>query len=450
MESADRQKTFAIYTLGCKVNQYDSEAIARQLRGLGLRQVAFGEQADAYVVDTCTVTAEADRKSRKMVHRALRLQEDAVVAVTGCAPAWDAERFSRLTGVRLVTGNEGKSGLAAAIAEALGVSPLCPAPTDGVLAVSAGVTMGTTSSTPRARAYLKVQDGCEHGCSYCIVPLVRGPERSKPIGDVVEEARGRLREGFRELVVTGVRLGSYRDGNGTARSSLASLLRELSKLDGLTRIRLSSLDPPDLCLELVQTIASLPKVCNHVHLPLQSGDSEILAAMRRGYEADEFRAAVAALRQAIPGVALTTDVMVGFPGETEAQFENTVKVCRECAFSRLHVFQYSKRPGTAAADRAEQVPEPVKRARSARLRREGQDLSDAFARQFVGRTVAVLTEQYDSETSDVEGLTEHYVRVRARASRCCPGELVAVAVESARQGALQGKEVRADHPGEQH
>lgn len=439
MNSPDRQRTFTLLTLGCKVNQYDSEAIARRLRGFGWRQVPFGEPADACVVDTCTVTAVADRKSRKAVHRATRARGDMVVAVTGCGPTWNSQAFAEIEGVTLIIGNEGKERLAERIValvegEATGDEGTDPSPAKAEADRSPAVEQ-------RVRAFLKVQDGCNRQCTYCIVPRVRGRETSRPLSEVVSEGRARIAEGYRELVVTGVRLGGYRDPtNGNVRA-LASLLQELNKLEGLRRIRLSSLDPPDLTPGVIRVLASADKVCEHVHLALQSGDDEVLRTMRRGYRVETFLTAVRALRERVPQAALTTDVLVGFPGETEEQFQNTLEVCREAEFSRLHVFRFSPRPGTPAATMPRQVSAKEKKRRSQELRAVGKELAVRFARRFLGRSVEVLVERHNPGTGEAEGLTREYVRTWFRTAGCRPGEVRAVRVHGVTaEGELEGEE----------
>jgi len=415
--------TFSVLTLGCKVNQYDSDAIARRLRQFGWRQVAFGEPVDACIVDTCTVTAVADRKSRKAVHRAVRAGSNTVIAVTGCGPTWNPQEFARIDGVTIVADNEGKGQLAERIVS------LVDGGAGGRTEPAITDELPADPSLQRTRAFLKVQNGCNRQCSYCIVPRVRGPETSRPIAEVVAEARARVAEGYRELVVTGVRLGGYRDEKTGSRHSLATLLEQLNKLDGVHRIRLSSLDPPDFTAELVDALASLDKVCEHVHLALQSGDDDVLRAMRRGYRVDTFLEAVQALRACVPDVALTTDVLVGFPGETDKQFENTVQVCRVASFSRIHVFQFSPRPGTPAATMPRQVGTAEKKRRSEELRRVGQELSVQFAQRFLNQPVEVLVERHDRTTGKAEGLSRQYVRTRFHADDTRPGELCTIRVD---------------------
>jgi threonylcarbamoyladenosine tRNA methylthiotransferase MtaB len=418
--------TFAIYTLGCKVNQYDSNQMAGLMLKQGFRQVEFHQPADAYIIDTCTVTSMADRKSRKAVSRATRNNPHAVIAVTGCAAEWAADQFRRMVNEAIVVGNRRKQELPALIAEmvrAKGNFPLLPG-------------LRREEDTPyampvasRARAVLKVQDGCNRHCAFCIIPRTRGKPYSRPLAEVVEEARSMVSEGAREIVLTGVILGWYGSDLPGPRKQLAELLRAMEEVDGLERIRLSSLDPRDMTEELVEVMAGSRKVCPHLHLCAQSGSDAVLRAMRRGYTADEFADWVRCARAAMPRLGLTTDMLVGFPGETEEQFQETMDFTRALRFSGMHVFPFSPRPGTPAAAMSRQVPPATIERRAKQLSALSRELSAQFSQRYIGKTVDVLVEQRDAVTETCEGLTDTYVRVIATGGTPPEGDTVNVKVK---------------------
>ena len=408
-----RAPTFAVYTLGCKVNQSDSNGLARILQSQGFRRVAFKDSADLYVIDTCTVTNEADRKSRKAAARAARNNPSAVVAVTGCAATYAEAQFQRAAPNALVLSNARKWELPELALQKLQQQP--------DWAQNYARFREETASEPspiatRERAVLKIQDGCNHKCSYCIIPKVRGASVLKTHTALVEEAKTLIEEGAREIVVTGVSMGDFSDGKrepGKGRNhALCVLLRELSTLDGLERLRVSSLDPADVDEEYLQTLAHTSKICPHIHLALQSGSASTLRRMRRRYTPELFLKWAARWREIAPHGGLTTDIIVGFPGETEEEFQESVRVARVANFSSIHVFPYSPRDGTVAAEMGDFVPPPVQNRRVQELLVLANELSARFATQFVGQTVSVLVEK--SEAGFAEGLTENYLKARVQ------------------------------------
>ncbi len=420
----------AIHTLGCRVNQYDSEAMLALFRRAGHRVVGCGEEADVYVVNTCTVTGESNRKCRQLIRRLRREHPAAVLVVAGCYAQTAPGEVAGLPGVDVVVGTADRASvveLAEAARRCRGGAPRVrvgdvfraremEAPVVAAAGAGGGVAgatggEGAAPGTGRARALLKVQEGCNEMCSYCIVPFARGRPRSRPVAEVALEAELLAREGFREVVVTGTHLGSYgRDLPG--RPTLAVLLRALNEVEGLARIRLSSVEPMDVDEGLLAAIGELPRVCPFLHLPLQSGSDRVLARMRRRYAVADFRRVVERARELIPGLAVGTDLIAGFPGEEEADHRETVALVRDLGLARLHVFPYSPRPGTPAAGAADQVPPGERRRRARELIALGRELALAHHRRLMGRTVEVLVEEVGPEAA--AGHTPDFVRVEAR------------------------------------
>jgi len=429
----------ALTTLGCKVNQADSDLLAAAFEAAGCMLVEPDQAADAYIVNTCTVTLVADRKARKLVRGVAARNESAVVAVTGCyAEGLGRAVLEAMPEVDVVRGTHDRASLPEAVLlelrkrEALGL--LRPVGGDD------------RAPEPRVRAMLKVQDGCRHYCAYCIVPSVRGPLTSRRHDDVVAEARDRVRGGVRELVLCGIRLGAFGvdwpERRGSRFAPFERLVSELAGVEGLARLRLSSVLPLDCGPKLFAVMAAAPTVCEHLHLPLQSGDDTTLRRMGRGYTTRRFRSLVDAAREHLGDVALATDVMVGFPGETRRQFEHTLAFCETVGFADMHVFSYSPRPGTRAAEWVDDVPPAEKAARSQAL----CDLRDELRRRYygrrLGRTVEMLVESYDAHHDEIEGLTREYVRVRAKASplaRPALGCLASVRLNAVESDGMRGE-----------
>jgi len=454
-----------IITLGCKVNQCDAEAMARALAAAGY-EVAPQGGADAFVVNTCTVTATADAKARKLIRKLSREHPGAPVVVTGCWAQRDAEQVAQVEGVSAVVGNDGKAGrddaasalkyrsnkeagvvkvirqlLGAAIEEDGTAAALNhrsgESDRNGVILRCA---QDERESNRRAwervsyktRVFVKVQDGCDHRCAYCAVPDARGGPESRVLDDVLWELRGIAEMGTQEAVLCGIRLGAY--GKERARGeTLARLLREMRGL-GIPRVRLSSIEPMDVSDELIAEMADHPRLCHHLHLPLQSGDDGVLGAMGRGYTSGGYARLVSRIRSIWPDVAITTDVMVGFPGEAGDQFERTVVFVREVGFTGLHIFPFSPRAGTPAAERPDRVQEAVKRGRAERLIAAGKELAHDAALRCVGGDVRVLFEQ--EKGGRLTGLTEHYRRAWCAGPRKWVGGIVTVKVEGVEGGEL--------------
>lgn len=394
-------RTVAFHTLGCKVNQYDSQAMLEQFEQAGYTAVPFQEKADVYVVNTCTVTGTGDKKSLQAVRRAQRLNPAAEVVIAGCLAQRDGEKLLN-TGARLVLGNANRGRVVQLLEEAVEQGQRVAAVTD-ILRVPYE-PLFISRHEGHTRAVLKIQEGCDRYCTYCIIPYVRGGIRSRKPEDIATEAKRLAQAGFSELVLTGIHLTSYgRDLGGV---SLLDAVRACDQ-PGVQRIRLGSLEPVIVTEEFVRALQEMPKVCPQFHLALQSGCDKILKAMRRRYTTDQFRQAAALLRQAFPDCALTTDVICGFPGETDADFAETIAFCREIGFARMHVFPFSARQGTPAATMSGQVLRAVREERARQLIAVGTELSRAYREALLGRSVQVLCEERTDGVS--HGYTAQYI-----------------------------------------
>ena len=423
-------RTVAFHTLGCKVNQYDSQAMLELFEQAGYEPVDFSQAADVYVVNTCTVTGTGDKKSLNAVRRALRANPAAEVVIAGCLAQRDGEKLLE-TGARLVIGNARRGEVVKLLEEAIEKGERVAAVEDILRAPYESLSI--SSHEGHTRAVLKIQEGCDRYCTYCIIPYVRGGVRSRMPEDIYREACRLARAGFQELVLTGIHLTSYgRDLNG---KTLLDAVRACD-VDGVKRIRLGSLEPVIVTEEFVQALKREKKVCPQFHLALQSGSDAVLKRMRRRYTADEFRRACGLLRAAFPGCAVTTDVITGFPGETEKEFAETMDFCREIGFARLHVFPYSARQGTPAAKMPGQVPKTLREERARTLIAQGEQTAMAYRQSQIGKTVEVLAEEA-GENGEVHGYTGQYISCRLRGGK--PGKIYSVRVTSADGDGLTGE-----------
>lgn len=418
----------AFYTLGCKVNQYDTEAMIEAFRARGYDIVDFDSEADVYVVNTCTVTGRGSQKSRQAVRQARRRNAEAIVAVTGCYSQVAPEEAAAIPGVDVVTGTQNRREIVDLVERAAAERrrPAADAGATGepgaaraslvvvgdVMAARAFDDPPIGEFTGRTRATVKVQEGCNQFCSYCIIPYARGPMRSRDPESVRAEVARLAAAGYKEVVLTGIHLGAY--GAGLAEKiNLAGLLRRLASVPDLVRIRLSSIEPLEVTDELIATLAENSKVCHHLHIPMQSGDASVLRRMNRHYTPEQYQEIVRRVTQALPDAAVTTDVMVGFPGETEENFLNTYALAGALGFAKMHIFQYSRRPGTPAAAMPDQIPNRVKEERAHRLAALDEGLVRAFQTRFLGRTMPVLVEEeaVSGRSETLAGLTSNYIRV---------------------------------------
>ncbi|MDW7738911.1 MAG: tRNA (N(6)-L-threonylcarbamoyladenosine(37)-C(2))-methylthiotransferase MtaB [Bacillota bacterium] len=401
------KKKAAFYTLGCKVNFCETESMQVLFERAGYRIIDFEDYADVYIINTCTVTGSSDHKSRKAIRRARRNNPDAIVVATGCYAQGNPEELKKLDRVDLIIGNNNRENLPQIIESAL--------PGSQLELVRAHRSENKFEILPpskrrgRTRGFLKIQEGCNQFCSYCIIPSVRGPLRSLPPADALERAKTLIDSGCKEIVLTGIHLGLY--GVDLFDTTLTELIGEMESLTGLLRLRLSSLEPSDVTAELVERIAGSKIVCPHLHIPLQSGDGEILRLMNRPYEPVEYLYLAQWLKQEIPGLSLSSDVIVGFPGESEQHHRRSMALIKAIGFSRLHVFKFSSRPGTRAAELPSPLPNEIKERRSREMIELGEKMASEYRRQFIGQRVPVLVEKVEPYSYG-EGFTPHYLRVK--------------------------------------
>lgn len=413
-------KSVALHNLGCKVNSYELDAIQQMLQDKGYKIVPFDETADIYIINTCTVTNIADRKSRQMLHRAKKQNPDAVVVAVGCYVQTGRETVEKDEAIDLAIGNNKKKDLVPILEEYLREREGNRRSIDKTLGNTTIPDLGRPveyeemqlkRTADHTRAYIKIQDGCNQFCSYCIIPFARGRVRSRRPSDVISEAAALVEAGYQEVVLTGIHISSY--GIDLEGADLLSLIRELHGIEGLKRVRLGSLEPRIITREFAEGLKALPKVCPHFHLSLQSGCDETLKRMNRHYLASEYYEKVELLRQIYDMPAITTDVIVGFPGETEEEFEITRAFLEKVDFYEMHVFKYSRRQGTNAAKMKDQVKDEIKTERSNILLSLEREQSRRFRQHFIGRTVEVLMEEpavIDGK-SYMTGHTKEYVKV---------------------------------------
>ncbi len=420
--------TISVTTLGCRVNQYESLSFTERLRELGISVVKFGEPCDAAIVNTCTVTAESDRKSRQMIRRASTFAKH--VIVTGCFAQISSDAAASIEKVVYVCGNGGKATLADTVYAVLTRTYNGEKNSVGIPDGYDAVEM-TTSQPERARSFIKIEDGCENRCSYCIIPKARGSVRSKKPETVLREAETLAAAGCPEVILTGIETASYGmdfEGHAPYGHRLAELIGDIAGLKNVKRIALGSLEPTVMSDYFVGKLTGTPKVLPHFHLSIQSGCSRTLAGMKRRYTADTAAAAMARMRAAIPDVTFSADVIVGFPGETEEDFAETMEFCKSARFLHLHIFPYSKREGTVAAARKDQVPDNVKRERLLRLETLGKaikrEILDDYVEKHRESPVYLLVEK--RENGVVIGHSEHYIEVHVPDSTADAGEILEV------------------------
>lgn len=444
-------KRFRCVTFGCRVNQYETQAIREQLQAAGLAEAEESTPADFIVVNSCTVTGEADRECLHTLRTLHKENPQARILVTGCLVQRDAEQLKDLPGVAVLAGTGQKHRIAEFLRDMEAPHP-SPSPRWGE-----GRGEGENFSSPRVelelsrvyaplaisrfdgmhKAFVKVQDGCDRACAFCKIPLVRGRSRSRPLADVLEEFRRLIDSGLREITLAGVAIGLW-GAEWSPRSNLAELVEAVDRLPGRFRVRISSLDPRDLDEPLIGALAGSTKICRHLHLSLQSGSDPVLDRMNRGYTTGEFAGRVAHLRRSWPDMGVTTDLIAGFPGETEENFQETLKFCRDMRFAKVHVFPYSRRRGTTASLIQGHLPSGVVRERARLLRQAAEETAGAFQKRFLGTRQEVLVERTG------EGYTGQFVRVRLEGGAGRAGELLPVEITAEEKGRLAGKIFRGD------
>lgn len=423
-------KKAALHNLGCKVNAYETEAMQELLEQNGYEIVPFKEGADVYIINTCTVTNMADRKSRQMIHRARKMNPDAVVVAAGCYVQAKAEDVDEC--IDIVIGNNKKQDLIEILDEYWAKKKKDHELQKEVLDInhtSEYENLHLSKTAEHTRAYIKVQDGCNQFCSYCIIPFARGRVRSREKDDVVREVESLAKNGYKEVVLTGIHLSSYGVDLG---ATLLSLILAVHEVSGIHRIRLGSLEPRIITEEFVKTIAGLPKICPHFHLSLQSGCDATLKRMNRKYTAEEYYEKCELLRKYFDDPALTTDVIVGFPGETEEEFAQSKDFVDKVNFYETHIFKYSKREGTKAAVMKDQVPEEIKTVRSNLMIEMGHRKQEEYEEKLLGKTVEVLMEEEIEQEDGVYqvGHTKEYVKVGQKTVENLSNQLINVEIEN--------------------
>lgn len=436
--------TVAFYTLGCKVNFYDTEAIRQLFKQAGYEQVDFdGEPADVYLINTCTVTNTGDKKSRQIIRRAIRRNPDAVIAVTGCYAQTSPAEVMAIPGVDLVIGNQDRAKLLDHIDEIRRTRQPLNA-VRNIMKTREFEEMDVPEFTDRTRAFLKIQEGCNNFCTFCIIPWARGLSRSRDPQSVIAQARKLAAAGYKEIVLTGIHTGGY--GEDLDGYDLADLLADLDKVDGLERIRISSIEASQISEKMIDVLNRSRKMCRHLHIPLQAGDDAVLKRMRRKYTTEEYARKIEELHKAMPGVAITTDVIAGFPGETDEMFENGYRFMEQMRFAEMHVFPYSKRTGTPAARMEDQVDETTKHERVHRLIELSERMQLAYAQPFVGQVLEVIPERETSGENGetlLSGYSDNYLQVVFRGDPSRIGSLVPVRLTEAGVNECRGEPVQA-------
>lgn len=428
----------AFTTLGCKVNFYDSEAMAELFSQKGYEITDFEDIADIYVINTCTVTNFGDKKSRQMIRRARRKNKDAIIVATGCYAQVSSEKVASIEGINIVIGTKDRSKVVEIVENYRPENGVLNAVTD-IKGEKEFERLKVSNLKDRTRAYIKIQEGCNRYCSYCIIPYARGPVRSRKCEDILDEVRLLAKNGFKEIVLTGIHVASY--GIDMGNITLADIIERVHNIDGIERIRFSSMEPKAVTEEFVKRMAALPKVCEHYHLSLQSGSDTTLKNMNRRYTSGEYEEVCTRLRKSFPNVAITTDIIVGFPTETEENFEESYNFAQKVKLSKIHVFPYSPKDGTPAA-KLPQLPPQVKDERRHKMLELSHKLNAEFMSQYIGKEMEVLFERL--ENGYYEGHTRNYIKVLAKSSEDISNTLVkvrltAIAGDETMYGNIEGE-----------
>lgn len=422
-------KTIAVHTLGCKVNQYDTQAMLESFERAGYRAVSIREEAQVYLINTCTVTGTGDQKSEKLIRRCARLHPQCSIVVAGCLAQRESQKLLQMDNVRLVIGVQRRAEVVQLLEQAIAEDTRINA-VDSVRNATFEALF-VSRHEGKTRATMKIQEGCDRWCAYCIIPAVRGPVRSMPLESVRREAARLGAAGYREIVVTGIHLASY--GRGSE-DTLLDAIRAVHDAPGVQRVRLGSLEPMTVTEEFARQLSQMPGIMRQFHLSLQSGSAGVLQRMRRRYTPEAYLDACDLLRKYMPDCALTTDIICGFPGETDLEFEETKRFVRQVGFARIHVFPYSRRTGTVADRMPNQLDEAVKHARTNELIQIGNQLEENYVKGLIGNVESVLFETEAGE-GQAEGYTGQYVRVRAQAQ---PGSIHRVRITAAEGVVAQG------------
>mgnify|MGYP001450574533 CR=1 FL=1 len=430
----------AFYTLGCKVNQYETEAMIEAFEKQGYEIVDYNGFADIYIINTCTVTNMGDRKSRQIIRRALDYNPDAFIAVVGCYSQIAPDEILDIEGVKLVLGTSHRTRIVELVEKAAKKKEKTNA-VSNIMEVNAFEDMGIRQYKNRTRAFLKIQEGCDQYCSYCIIPYARGHIRSRKPENIIEEVIGLAQNGFKEIVLTGIHVGSY--GKDLGGMELIDIIEKVHEVEGIDRIRMSSVEPKTLDEDFIDRLSNLNKICRHFHLSLQSGCDETLKRMNRKYTTDEYRKVVRNLREAYDDVGITTDIIVGFPGETDEEFGKTIKFIDEISFSSMHIFKYSPRQGTPAANYKNQVSPEVKERRSNLVAEIARKNQNKFIEKFINNNFKVLFEQeLKNRKNYYEGLTPNYIRIIAESAYDISGRVVETMLKEVKDDYAIGKLIK--------
>lgn len=427
-------KRVAFYTLGCKVNQYETEAMEEIFVKRGYNVVDGNEEADVYVINTCTVTNLGDRKSRQFIRRAKKSNEDSIVVAVGCYSQVAPEEVEKIEGVDIVIGTTDRDKIVDFCEEAKTKRKKINV-VKSIKGHKKFESLNIYDVKSKTRAYIKIQEGCNQFCSYCIIPYARGPIRSRDLDDIIKETERLAEAGFKEVILTGIHVASY--GKDLKNIDLLKVIEEVSKIEGIERIRLSSVEPTLIDERFMEKALEIKKLCDHFHLSLQSGSDTVLNRMNRKYTTSQYEEIVKLIRRYMPDAGITTDIIVGFPGETEEEFEETYNFVKNIGFSRIHVFKYSPRKGTPASKFENQIHGTIKHERSERLINLGNELMSSFNEKYIGRTMDVLFEEIKNEF--IEGYTTNYIRVKAKPSKEKEGQILSTKIIDKENEFLIGK-----------
>lgn len=429
------QKKVCGITLGCKVNQYETEAMLELFNDNGYEIVSDNEIADIYIINTCTVTNFGDKKSRQAIRKAKRQNENAIIVVVGCYAQTAPEEIEKIEGVNLIIGTKDRTKIVELVESYTEESGIVNKVED-IMKVHEFEEFPLKEMKGRTRAYLKIQDGCNNFCTYCIIPYARGPIRSRRPEEVIKEVKTLAQNGFKEIVLTGIHVASY--GKDLGNINLLQIIQKVHQIEGIERIRFSSIEPNVVTDEFLEGLDKLPKVCDHFHLSLQSGCDETLKRMNRKYDTQKYYEAVEKLRKHMPNVGITTDIIVGFPEETEEEFETTRRFAEKVGFSKIHIFPYSPKTGTPAAKRKDQIPAEIKDKRCKILNNTEEELRKSFLKSFIGKTAEVLFEREVKENI-YEGYTTNYIRVEVYSEENLKNQILKVVINGLENDYLTGK-----------
>lgn len=428
-------KRVAFYTLGCKVNQYETEAMLELFEKEGYEKAETEDYADVYVINTCTVTHMSDRKSRQYIRRMKKKNPDAIIAVVGCYSQVSPEEILSIDEVNLVMGTNDRKKIVEEVKKIDASRKVSTV--DDIMKVKAFEEIEINKTNGKTRAFLKIQDGCDRYCSYCIIPYARGRVRSRDLESIVKEVENLAANGYKEVVLTGIHVASYGKDIKETDIKLLDVIKQINNIEGIERIRLSSVEPILFTDEFVEAVSAMDKVCPHYHLSLQSGCDETLKRMKRRYTTEEYKTIVDRLRAAIPNVSITTDVIVGFPGETNEEFDKTYEFLKDIELTHMHIFKYSPRKGTPAATMENQVDPSTKHERSEKLLQLNEENFKKFGQKMLDKEFNVLFEQKVGDNK-FEGLTENYVKVIVESDKDLSEQILKVKITDIKNEFLEG------------